>query len=42
VPVYGTRKIVLKSYCGELGFDPAFSSILVESAQLRSPPQRLV
>lgn len=41
VPVFGSRKMILKSYYNEAGFDPAFASILIESAELPNPPRRL-
>ncbi len=41
IPVFGTRKIIMKGHYDERGFNPAFSSVLIESAQLPNPPQRL-
>ncbi|HKT01370.1 MAG TPA: hypothetical protein VJT31_17745 [Rugosimonospora sp.] len=38
VPVYGTRKPLLKSHSNRGGFDPAFTHLLVEASELPSSP----
>ena len=41
MPVYGTRKIVLRSHYTDEGFDSRFTHVLIESTQLPNPPRRL-
>jgi len=41
VPVYGSRKRLMNAHYDGLGFDPCFTHLLVESAQLPYPPTRL-
>ena len=41
LPVYGSRKMLGRSHYQDSGFDPTFASVLIESAQLPTPPHRL-
>ena len=34
IPVFGATKPLLKSHYDQLGFDPAFASVLVEASEL--------
>ncbi|MDX2092540.1 MAG: hypothetical protein SFX73_32045 [Kofleriaceae bacterium] len=39
--VFGARCMLMASHYNEHGFDPCFSTLLLEAAQLPSPPRRL-
>ena len=41
IPVFGSRKPILRSHFCEAGFDPVFAHVLIESARLPDPPAPL-